>query len=64
MSESKETLIDQYSVLEQQIDAINRFRKSVDFSILDRKEQVLLNRQSTAMEDYLSILEQRIKLRS
>jgi len=53
-------VIEQRKALEAQIEDMEEFRRSAEFLVLDRDEQVLQNRQYFLMHELSDVLTQRI----
>lgn len=57
-----QTLLLEKQMYEEQLDLLEEQRHSTAFSILDRDEQILLNRQSVVMHGLVEIFDERIAL--
>lgn len=56
----QQRVIDERSARESELERLDEFRKSSQFLILDREDQVLLNRQSVCMHGLVEVLTERI----
>lgn len=61
MEEYQQRVLDKRTARESELERLDAFRKSSKFLILDREDQILLNRQSVVMHGLVEVLTERIQ---
>lgn len=60
MEAYQERVLAERAAREAEVEKLDEFRKSTAFLLLDREDQVLLNRQSVCMHGLVEVLTERI----
>lgn len=60
MEAYQERVLAERKAREAEVEKLDKFRKSTAFLLLDREDQVLLNRQSVCMHGLVEVLTERI----
>lgn len=60
MEAYQERVLEERKARQEEVDRLDEFRKSPEYLLLDRADQVLLNRQSVCMHGLVEVLTERI----